>query len=57
MAAFYNENNVYCIEWLRNLAAAGLMADGYVDGRDVRDIAGSDIAGRTQVHLFAGIGI
>lgn len=56
-AAYYNEHDRFCAGWLRNLISAGLIAPGYVDERDVRDVVPSDLAGYRQVHLFAGIGL
>ena len=34
MAAYYNENEPYCVEWLRNLIREGLITDGEVDDRN-----------------------
>jgi site-specific DNA-cytosine methylase len=56
MRAFYNEIEPYAAQWLRNLIAAGLLPDGVVDERDVRDLRVSDLEGYDQVRLFAGIG-
>lgn len=57
MSAYYNEKDRYCARWLRNLIAAGLIAPGDVDVRDVRDVRPSDLDGYRQVHLFAGVGL
>ncbi|WP_405053481.1 MULTISPECIES: DNA cytosine methyltransferase [unclassified Sphingopyxis] len=35
----------------------GMIADGDVDERDIRDILPSELAGYTQCHFFAGIGV
>lgn len=43
--------------WLRSLIAAGHIADGYVDERSIVDVRPSDLAGFTQCHFFAGIGV
>lgn len=56
MPAYYNENNAYCAEWLRNLIAAGHIAAGDVDERSIEDVAPDDLAGYGQCHFFAGIG-
>ncbi len=56
MAAYYNENDPYCVEWLRNLIKRGLIADGDVDGRDIRLVQPEDLKGYAQCHFFAGIG-
>ena len=57
MAAYYNEIEPYAAQWLRNLIAAGHIADGVVDERSIRDVAAADVAGFTQAHFFAGIGV
>lgn len=57
MAAYYNEIDPYAAQWLRNLIAAGLIAPGDVDERDIRDVRPGDIRGYTQCHFFAGIGV
>jgi DNA (cytosine-5)-methyltransferase 1 len=54
--AYYNENDAYAAQWLRNLIAAGLIPAGDVDERSIVDVRGSDIAGYTQCHFFAGLG-
>ncbi len=56
MTAYYNENDPYAAEWLRNLIAAKLIAPGIVDERSIVDVQPDDLKGYTQVHLFAGIG-
>jgi hypothetical protein len=55
--AYYNEYDSYAAHWLRNLIAAGHIAPGVVDTRDIRDIDPSDLKGFTQVHMFAGVGV
>jgi DNA (cytosine-5)-methyltransferase 1 len=57
MAAYYNEFDRNAAQWLRNLIAAGHIAPGDVDDRDIRDVKPSDLAGYTQCHFFAGIGV
>lgn len=56
MAAYYNENDKFAAQWLRELIKAGLIADGEVDERDIRDVRADDVRGFTQCHFFAGIG-
>ena len=56
MKAYYNENDKFAAAWLRNLIAAGLIAPGDVDDRDIRDVKPSDLDGYTQHHFFAGVG-
>ena len=54
---YYNEIDCYCAEWLRNLIRAGLIAEGDVDERDIRDIRPDELTGYAQCHFFAGIGV
>lgn len=56
MVAYYNENDPYAAQWLRNLIAAGHIAEGYVDERSIEDVQPEDIEGYHQAHFFAGIG-
>jgi DNA (cytosine-5)-methyltransferase 1 len=55
--AYYNEREPYAAQWLRNLIAAGLIASGDVDERDILDVHPSDLKGYAQCHFFAGIGV
>lgn len=57
MTAYYNEPDPYAAQYLRNLIAAGLIASGVVDERDIQEIEPWELIGFTQVHMFAGIGI
>jgi DNA (cytosine-5)-methyltransferase 1 len=56
MSAYYNEHDPYAAKWLRNLIDAGEIAPGVVDERDIQQLTEGDLAGFTQVHLFAGVG-
>ena len=56
MTAYYNEHEPYCAAWLRNLIAAGHIAPGDVDARDIQDVTPDDLTGYTQCHFFAGVG-
>ncbi|VVE59548.1 methyltransferase [Pandoraea iniqua] len=55
--AYYNEHDKYAADWIRNLIAAGHIAPGDVDTRDIRDVRPDDLRGYTQCHFFAGIGV
>lgn len=57
MAAYYNEVDSFCVEWLRNLIAEGLIAPGDVDDRSIVEVQPSDLKGYTQCNFFAGIGV
>jgi DNA (cytosine-5)-methyltransferase 1 len=56
MSAYYNENDEFAADWLRNLIKAGLIADGEVDTRSIIDVRADDLRGFAQCHFFAGIG-
>ena len=56
MTAYYNEFDPFAAQWLRNLIAAGLIADGVVDDRSITEVQPDDLRGYSQVHFFAGIG-
>jgi DNA (cytosine-5)-methyltransferase 1 len=57
MTVYYNEINKYCAQWLRNLIDARQIAHGVVDERSIEDVKPDDLAGYTQCHFFAGIGV
>lgn len=57
MAAYYNEIDPYAAQWLRNLIEAGHIAPGVVDERSIEDVRPRDLAGFTQCHFFAGVGV
>ena len=54
---YYNELDTNAAAWLRELIKAGLIADGDVDERDIRDVHPNDLKNYTQCHFFAGIGV
>ena len=53
---YYNEWDKQLAEWLRNLIEAKLLPEGDVDDRSITEVKGTDLAGYTQCHFFAGIG-
>lgn len=57
MTAYYNEIDPFAAAWLRELIKAGAIAPGDVDERSIEDVRPSDLAGYTQCHFFAGIGV
>jgi DNA (cytosine-5)-methyltransferase 1 len=57
MTAYYNEIDPAAAQWLRNLIAAGHIANGEVDERSIEDVLPGDLTGFTQCHFFAGIGV
>lgn len=56
MSVYYNENDPYLCQWLKNLMAAGLIPAGDVDDRDIRSVSAADLRGYAQCHFFAGVG-
>ena len=56
MSAYYNEIDPYCVQWLKNLIAAGHIAPGEVDNRSITEVDPDDLKGFVQAHFFAGIG-
>jgi DNA (cytosine-5)-methyltransferase 1 len=54
--AYYNENEPFAAQWLRNLITAGHIAAGVVDDRSIVDVQPDDLKGFAQCHFFAGIG-
>lgn len=42
--------------WLRNLAAAGHISPGRIDGRSIKDVRAADLTEHTRAHFFAGVG-
>ncbi len=53
---YYNEFDPQAAAWLRELIKQNLIPNGHVDERSIVDVRGSDLAGYTQCHFFAGIG-
>jgi DNA (cytosine-5)-methyltransferase 1 len=52
---YHNEIDGYAAQWTRNLMKKGLIPDGFVDERDVRDVQPMDLWGFTRCHFFSGI--
>lgn len=57
MTAYYNEIDPKAAAWLRELIKQNLIAPGDVDERSIEDVKPEDLAGYTQCHFFAGIGV
>ena len=57
MTAYYNEVDKGAAEWLRELIKGGHIAPGDVDERSIEDVCANELAGYTQCHFFAGIGV
>jgi DNA (cytosine-5)-methyltransferase 1 len=54
--AYYNENDPFAAQWLKNLIFAGVLPPGVVDERSILDVQAADLRGFDQCHFFAGIG-
>lgn len=55
--AYYNEFDKEKADLLSGLIDRGLIAPGCVDSRSIHDVSADDLAGFTQCHFFAGIGL
>ena len=53
---YYNDNDPYVAQWLRNLIDAGSLPLGDVDTRSILEVSADDVRGYEQCHFFAGIG-
>lgn len=53
--AYYNDVDEYCCAWTKNLIKAGLIPDGEVDSRSIRDVKPDDLRDFKQCHFFSGI--
>ena len=56
MTTYYNELELFAVAWLRNLAAAGHISPGRIDGRSIKDVRAADLTEHTRAHFFAGVG-
>ena len=54
---YYNEHDPRAAAWLVELIRGGHIAPGIVDERGINDVRPGDLAGFTQCHFFAGIGV
>lgn len=52
---YYNENDPFAVQWLRNLINAKLIPPGVVDDRSILDVRPIDLKEFKQCHFFAGI--
>jgi DNA (cytosine-5)-methyltransferase 1 len=55
-AVYYNDIEPFRCNVLRMNVASGLLPEGLIDERDIRDVHAVNLVGYTHVHLFAGIG-
>src|SRR3990167_2717266 len=52
---YYNDNDPYICDWVRNLIEAKLVPPGEVDARSITEVNGGDLKGFVQCHFFCGI--
>lgn len=55
MTSYYNENDPFAAQWLRNLIDEKLIPEGDVDDRSIELVQPGDLRGYQQCHFFAGI--
>lgn len=55
MSVYYNENDIWVAEWLRNLMADGKIGYGEVDDRSITEVTADDVRRFKRAHFFAGI--
>ena len=53
MTAYYNENDPFAAQWLKNMIAENLITPGEVDDRSIRDVRPSDLGGFTINATFS----
>ena len=52
---YYNDNDPFICEWVRNLIKKGLVPDGEVDERSIENVKPEEIKGFIQHHFCCGI--
>jgi DNA (cytosine-5)-methyltransferase 1 len=52
---YYNDNERFVAQWLRNLIEAGHIGNGVVDERSIADLKPDELNQYTRAHFFAGI--
>jgi DNA (cytosine-5)-methyltransferase 1 len=53
---FYNDNDPFVCEWLKNLIAEGFLPPGTVSARSITEIDPDELREYKQCHFFCGIG-
>ena len=56
MRIYYNDFEPSAVAWLRELIQFGLLPEGDVDSRSIKDVKADELKGYDQCHFFAGIG-
>ena len=52
---YYNENDRFAAQWLRELIRDELIPNGVVDERTILDVSPAEVRGFSHCHFFAGI--
>ena len=52
---YYNENDRFAAQWLRELIRDELIPNGVVDERTILDVSPAEVRGFAHCHFFAGI--
>ena len=52
---YYNEIDPFAVVWLKELMKDGLISEGDIDTRSIREVMPDDVRNYTRVHFFAGI--
>lgn len=52
---YCNDMDAGACAWMRELMAAGVVPEGVVDERSIKDVAATDLVGYRRCHFFAGI--
>ena len=52
---YYNEIDPFAANWIENLIKEGLIPNGLVDRRSIKEVSATDLVGKTQCHFFSGI--
>lgn len=55
MRVYYNDNDPFCVDWIRNLLHEGHVPDGILDDRSITEVEPEDVRGFERCHFFAGI--
>jgi DNA (cytosine-5)-methyltransferase 1 len=57
VAAYYNEIDSYCCDWLSNLMDAGYITPGVICDKSIEDVFPDELRKFDRCHFFAGIGV
>ena len=52
---YYNDNDKFCCQWIRNLMHSGYIGKGIGDERSITEVKPKDLRDFKRCHFFAGI--